>query len=471
MSVSLCMIVKNEEESLPRCLESVKSLVDEIIIVDTGSEDATVRIAKRYGAKIYTYSWNDSFADARNYSISKASGEWLLIMDADDELYHDDAEKLIALVNDPQAKNVYYMKTLCFTGTVPELSNIILNLNVRLIRNGLGYHFEGNIHEHPVGDENTPNVPMATVDIRFYHYGYLQHEIDSKAKRKRNINLLEKELKNKPNDELTLFYMANEYYAAKDFETSIIFFEKSLSLCNPANSLFTKILFRIIMCYYIKGDYERAIQYIKHVLSYYPGFTDAEMLRGIIRLKQMRKPEAIRSLNKCLRMGETQPILCNINGAGSYQPHVILCDIYYSMGQYPKSRYHCYKAIMSGALTTRQFVLMHQLLTLLKIRPDLIRRRLVRYASLGGAAAYLMVSDIYYDNKQYDDALYLLKKAENSDCDETYTPLIAYYKGRCFFEKKEYAKAARCFKTVVAGEYTAKANYFAFLCENHEDEK
>mgnify|MGYP001386520006 CR=1 FL=1 len=85
MSISLCMIVKNEEDVLIRCLESVKYIVDEIIIVDTGSTDSTVEIAKKYGARIFYYKWDDSFSSARNYSLEKATKEWILIMDADDE--------------------------------------------------------------------------------------------------------------------------------------------------------------------------------------------------------------------------------------------------------------------------------------------------------------------------------------------------------------------------------------------------
>ena len=79
MSLSLCMIVKDEEKNLGRCLESIKDIVDEIIIVDTGSTDNTIKIAEKYGAKIFHYKWDNSFANARNYSLSKASKDWILL--------------------------------------------------------------------------------------------------------------------------------------------------------------------------------------------------------------------------------------------------------------------------------------------------------------------------------------------------------------------------------------------------------
>ena len=84
--LSLCMIVKNEEKLLPGCLESAKDFVDEIIIVDTGSTDKTIEIAKQYNAKIYEHPWENNFSKHRNQSISYATSDWILYLDADEEL-------------------------------------------------------------------------------------------------------------------------------------------------------------------------------------------------------------------------------------------------------------------------------------------------------------------------------------------------------------------------------------------------
>lgn len=86
ITISLCMIVKNEEEVLDRCLSSIADLMDEIIIVDTGSTDRTKEIARRYTSKIYDFTWTGNFADARNYSFSKASAQYIYCADADEVL-------------------------------------------------------------------------------------------------------------------------------------------------------------------------------------------------------------------------------------------------------------------------------------------------------------------------------------------------------------------------------------------------
>ena len=97
MQLSLCMIVKNEEDVLPRCLDSVKNAVDEIVIVDTGSTDATRAIAAHYTDKIYDEPWQDDFARARNASFARASGDYLLWLDADDVIAPEQLPRLFEL--------------------------------------------------------------------------------------------------------------------------------------------------------------------------------------------------------------------------------------------------------------------------------------------------------------------------------------------------------------------------------------
>ena len=89
------MIVKNEEKFLNTTLDSVKSIIDELIIIDTGSTDTTLKIAAKYGAQIYSYEWNNDFSEARNFSISKASAEWILVLDGDELIDKNDLRVLL----------------------------------------------------------------------------------------------------------------------------------------------------------------------------------------------------------------------------------------------------------------------------------------------------------------------------------------------------------------------------------------
>ena len=146
ITISLCMIVKNEEDVLARCLECVHDIVDEIIIVDTGSEDSTKEIAKRYTKHIYDFPWIDDFSAARNFSFSKATMEYCMWLDADDILLEPDRIDLLKLKQSlTPAPDMVMMKyhTSFDENGEPTFSYY----RERLIRNRAGYQWEGAIHE------------------------------------------------------------------------------------------------------------------------------------------------------------------------------------------------------------------------------------------------------------------------------------------------------------------------------------
>ena len=104
--LSVCMIVKNEEALLNDCLASVKSVADEVIVVDTGSDDKTVEIAESHGARIFTIEWTDDFSAARNFSLEQAKGNWILVVDADEHLAEEDLEKVRNWISKKEIFNI-----------------------------------------------------------------------------------------------------------------------------------------------------------------------------------------------------------------------------------------------------------------------------------------------------------------------------------------------------------------------------
>ncbi len=142
--VSLCMIVRNESEVLGRCLNSVADLVDEIIIVDTGSTDETKAVAALYEAKIYDFPWRDDFAAARNYAVSQAAGDYWMWLDADDVIEGENRERLRNILKNPAADVVYLPYLLSFSddGT-PQMTSV----RERIFRKSGDFRFEGAVHE------------------------------------------------------------------------------------------------------------------------------------------------------------------------------------------------------------------------------------------------------------------------------------------------------------------------------------
>lgn len=146
VTISLCMIVRNEEMHIARCLDSIAGLVEEIIIVDTGSTDRTVEIVSDYTSKVYSYPWTDDFSDARNYSFSKASMDYCMWLDADDILPETEKDKFLQLKQSlPSDTDIVMMKynTAFDEAGMPFFSYF----RERWIRNCSKYRWIGAVHE------------------------------------------------------------------------------------------------------------------------------------------------------------------------------------------------------------------------------------------------------------------------------------------------------------------------------------
>ncbi|MEA3428373.1 MAG: glycosyltransferase family 2 protein, partial [Thermodesulfobacteriota bacterium] len=207
--ISLCMIVKDEEKFLPQCLNSVKDHVDEMIIVDTGSTDRTIEIAKSYGARVYHHPWENNFSKHRNQSISYATGDWILIMDADEEL---DAETVLLLrkvVNEaPTAVISFNVRSYLENGAYYSDGS-----SPRLFKNGSGFHYQGYVHNQLVLKDK-----ITSSSIVLWHYGYDLSPDQLEAKQQRSLKLLEKQIQEFPEDLSTRHHIAMTLLACKRYE-------------------------------------------------------------------------------------------------------------------------------------------------------------------------------------------------------------------------------------------------------------
>lgn len=146
MTLGLCMIVRNEEEVLARCLNSVKDLTDEIVVVDTGSDDATRDIAGKYTDKVYPYRWNFDFAAARNYAFSLSSADYILWLDADDVLLEKDRCALSELKKKLDGSvNAYYLR---YDAAFDEAGNVTMYFfRERIVKRACSFVWQGRVHE------------------------------------------------------------------------------------------------------------------------------------------------------------------------------------------------------------------------------------------------------------------------------------------------------------------------------------
>ncbi len=207
-TLALCMIVKDEQHFLPRCLESVQGLVNEIIICDTGSIDPTKEIAQSFGAKIFDLPWPESFAEARNFSLKQTDAEWILVLDADEALERAQHALLLELLN---TKKCYSLQRRHY-GNNPAQANLTLLENefypwpenphgyftthdLRLFPNHPGIYFTGTVHESIEMQAHSLNLyPFEVSPIIIHHFGALKSESQLRAKSETYIKLCKKKL-------------------------------------------------------------------------------------------------------------------------------------------------------------------------------------------------------------------------------------------------------------------------------------
>ena len=201
-SLSLCMIVKDEEKSLARCLDSVKEYVDEIVIVDTGSKDGTVEIARRYTEKVYIHAWENDFSKARNQSMDHATGEWIFIMDADEVLMPGSGALLRKAIEDPTAEGFLVHVLNVFNHATSQAS---VN-QLRLFRNRETIRYVSIVHNRIEGCRWSRALP-----VKIFHYGY---DLDPEAmqrKFERTTALLRKQVTENADDPLPHHYLCVSY--------------------------------------------------------------------------------------------------------------------------------------------------------------------------------------------------------------------------------------------------------------------
>ena len=209
--LSLSMIVKNEEKYLKDCLESVKGVVDEIVIVDTGSTDRTIEIAQEYGAKIYNFKWVNDFSAARNFSLSKCSGEWILYLDADERLNKESVSELKNLIKTNKKLGVF-----CNIYNVNEFNNKpSLMKYTRLFRNSTGLEFRGRAHEQIENSLEEKKYQLINSNILITHIGYNLDRDGLKEKARRNLSLLLEDYKTTKSS-YTAYQLGNTYSIIDD---------------------------------------------------------------------------------------------------------------------------------------------------------------------------------------------------------------------------------------------------------------
>lgn len=259
--ISLCMIVKDEEDVIGRCLDSVKDIADEIIIVDTGSTDKTKEIVSKYTNKIYNFEWVDDFAKARNFSFSKATKDYILWLDADDVILEEDYKKFVELKKNIDKNVDIYMMKYNYIVNEDNIPSLVQN-RARLLKREKNYQWISPIHEVIIPVGNIKNTDIT-----------ITHKKDKVKDVNRNIRIFEKMKKDGIKfDDRQAYCYAKELYCLRRFEEAKVEYEKYIEIYkneykDKRNYLYPAIL-ELADCYKNLSEKEKQLETLLKIIKH-----------------------------------------------------------------------------------------------------------------------------------------------------------------------------------------------------------
>ncbi len=319
--ISVCLIVRDEADNLPTCLGSVLPICEEVVVVDTGSRDATPRIASELGASVFSFPWIDDFSAARNFAASHARQPFILRLDADERLAPDSLPALEAYCKAvPPIAGRAALKNVN-----PNAAESTLEYLTCLYPNTPDYRYERRIHEQLRFKGGAPLTRQT--DLLILHTGYSPEIMEQRGKAQRNLRLLERELADKPADPYLRYQTGRTHYVLKDYASAAASFEAALALLDgtpPAEIPYLSTIFsQLAYCHVYMRDLESAIGTVGAGLQLFPDYTDLYFVYGVA-LMQLggagHVDEMVAAFERCLAMGEPDPLRhSTVAGVGSFR--------------------------------------------------------------------------------------------------------------------------------------------------------
>lgn len=324
LPISVCMIAKNEEKYLGGCLEKLVPYGFEIIVADTGSTDKTKEIALKHTEHVYDFPWIDDFSAARNFSASKASNDWILVLDCDEYIKDFNPQDLLdCLKGREKMAGQFVVDNLIRDGEGVGKSQ----QTVRRLYNKKYCHFEGMIHEQIRSINNEP-LYLFDLPIRVIHYGYFLSNEEMEAKNQRYIALLKKEIEADPKQPYYYFQLGQSYAMLNDYENVFQVLQQGLALDpNPQDAYVSQMLINYGTAMLNTGRYALAMN-MELLYDSLCDFSDYLFLLGRIYYANGKYFEALQSFMKA-----TAAPKCIVYGTNSFFPLNSMALVYDQIGE------------------------------------------------------------------------------------------------------------------------------------------
>src|SRR3954471_22130226 len=335
-TISLCMIVRDEEAMLPRSLAAAAPHVDEVIVVDTGSTDRTIEIAHEFGATVIETEWTGDFGAARNVSFDAATSDWIVYLDADEVLAEGEGPKLRELTGRVWREAFFLVETN-HTGGLEDGTAVHHNA-LRVFRNRPEYRFSGRIHEQ-IAQTLPGDLPerLEATGVRVEHYGYLGVVRHEKDKSRRNLELLERQLEEKGETPFLHFNLGSEYGAVGEPRRALEHFHQAWEGVKASGNVRSfgfaaSLVSRLAAGLRIVGDLPALEAHVEEALRVFPDFTDLVFELALAHRNAGDHGRARDLLVRCVEMGDAPSAYSATVGFGSFAAQAALALEHRALG-------------------------------------------------------------------------------------------------------------------------------------------
>lgn len=300
---------------IEQALRSIQSVVDEIIVIDTGSTDDTIIKAQALGAHVWEIPWTNDFSAARNAALDHTHGDWILVLDADEALMAEDIHIIREAITHPTA-DAYNLRIVSLADKAEYLSEARVT---RLFRNDPRIRWSGRIHEQLIPQLAQAGLSLAALDARLLHYGYLSAVMDDKNKVARNLTMLQDIVKQQPGNAYWMWQLAQTELQAHHPEATVMWVKRAMKLLPPTADLQPLFITTLARGYSSQQLWHKSSQVLQEGLRLFPTYTDFAYMLGIFDMQQQRWDEAERWMKKCLALGTPQGYLQTETGVGHFK--------------------------------------------------------------------------------------------------------------------------------------------------------
>ena len=298
-TLSLCMIARDEADRLAAALTAARPAVDELVVVDTGSSDATIAVARQHGARVERFPWCDDFAAARNASLAAATGDWALVLDADEVLARPTQARaaLLAFAQNHEGR----LGQVTIENRADDRVQSTVSI-ARFLPLGRGILYRGRIHE-TLARSGATGLPAAPTGVTVQHFGYDEALVAQRAKLERNVRLCQRALADDPTDGYVAWQLGRTLALAGEHEHALAAFDRALGQCPDGAPWQPPLVEGAAGSLRALERSGQALELLEGLARTIPERADTLFLAALCRMDLGRFAEAEAGFRRCLELG------------------------------------------------------------------------------------------------------------------------------------------------------------------------